>query len=61
MGKCRTYLLASTKKLGSLRKRLATETDTAITAAMTHLWEKETDRSAIAIQKEIDKRDKGDA
>jgi hypothetical protein len=61
MGECRTYMLASTKKLGSLRKRLATETNTVITAALTHLWEKETERSAIAIQKEIDKRDKGDA
>ena len=61
MGECRTYMLASTKKLDSLRKRLATETDTVIMAALTHLWEKETERSAIAIQKEIDKRDKGDA
>jgi len=26
-------------------------------AALTHLWDKETERSAIAIQKEIDKRD----
>jgi hypothetical protein len=60
MGECRTYMLA-TKKLDSLRKRLATETDTVITAALTHLWEKETERSAIAIQKEIDKRDRGDA
>jgi hypothetical protein len=32
-----------------------------IAAALTHLWEKETERSAIAIQKEIDKRDKRDA
>jgi hypothetical protein len=36
---------------------LATEADAAMTAALTHLWEKETERSAIAIQKEIDKRD----
>jgi hypothetical protein len=36
---------------------LATEADAAMTAALTRLWEKETERSAFAIQKEIDKRD----
>ena len=45
------------EKLACLRRRLAVEADAAITAALTHLWEKETERTAIAIQKEIDKRD----
>jgi hypothetical protein len=45
------------EKLVCLRRRLATETDSAMTAALTRLWEKETERSAIAIQKEIDRRD----
>ena len=44
-------------KLARIRRRLATEANAAMTAALTHLWEKETDRTAIAIQKEIDKRD----
>jgi len=61
MGEYRAYMLASTKKIGCLRRRLATEADTAITVALTYLLEKETERSAIAIQKEIDKRDRGDA
>ena len=51
------YQLVTTKKLACLRIRLATEADSAMTAALTRLWEKETERSAIAIQKEIDKRD----
>jgi len=51
------YQLVTTKKLACLRRRLATEADSAMTAALTRLWEKETERSAIAIQKEIDKRD----
>ena len=51
------YQLVTTKKLACLRTRLATEADSAKTAALTRLWEKETERSAIAIQKEIDKRD----
>jgi hypothetical protein len=55
MEECRAYVRASTRKLGLLRARLATEADTAITAALTRLWEKETERSAIAVQKEIDK------
>jgi hypothetical protein len=52
------HILASTKKLGyCLRRRVAIEVDTAITAALTRLWEKETERSAIAIRKETDKRE----
>ena len=61
VGEYRAYMLASTKRLGCFRKRLGKEANTAITTALTHLWEKETERSAIAIQKEIDKRNKGDA
>jgi hypothetical protein len=54
LGKYRAYVLASRKKLGCLRRRLATEADSAVTATLTRLWEKETERCAIAIQKEID-------
>ena len=36
---------------------MAVEADAAMRAALTHLLEKETERSAIAIQKEIDNRD----
>jgi hypothetical protein len=57
MGGFGMYQLVTTKKLACLRIRLATEADSAMTAALTRLWEKETERSAIAIQKEIDKRD----
>jgi hypothetical protein len=39
-----------------IRRRIAIEADAAMMAALTRLWEKETDQSAIAIQKEIDKR-----
>jgi hypothetical protein len=51
------YQLVTIKKLACLRRRLATEADSSMAAALTRLWEKETERSAIAIQKEIDKRD----
>jgi len=51
------YQLVSMKKISCLRRRLAIEADSAITTALTRLLEKETERSAIAIQKEIDKRD----
>jgi hypothetical protein len=50
------YQPVSIKKLARIRRRLKTEADEAVTAALTHLWEKETERTAIAIQKEIDKR-----
>jgi hypothetical protein len=51
------YQPVSMEKLACIRRRLATEADAAMTAALTHLREKETERSAIAIQKELDKRD----
>ena len=51
------YQPVSMEKLARLRRRLAVEADAAITAVLTHLWHKETERSAIAIQKEIDKHD----
>ena len=51
------YQLVSMKKIACLRRRLVIEADSAITTALTRLLEKETERSAIAIQKEIDKRD----
>jgi hypothetical protein len=51
------YQFAAMEKLACLRRRLATEADLAVTATLTHLLEKETERSAIAIQKEMDKRD----
>jgi hypothetical protein len=49
------HALASTKRLTCLRKRVATEVDSAMTAGLTHLLEKETERIAIAIRREIDK------
>ena len=51
------YQLVIMQKLACLRRRLATGAGSAMTAALTRLWEKEADRSAIAIQKDIDKRD----
>jgi hypothetical protein len=51
------YLPVGMEKLACLRRRLAAEADAAITAVLTHLWDKETERSAMAIQKVIDKRD----
>jgi hypothetical protein len=54
------YQFVNMEKLACLRRRLAIEADTAITSTLTHLWEKETERSAIAIQKEIDRRDGSD-
>jgi len=51
------YEFVSTKKLAYLRKRLAIEADSAIKTTLTHLLEKEIERCAIAIQKQIDRRD----
>jgi hypothetical protein len=47
----------SMEKLACLRKRLAIDTDSAMTAALSRLWEIEIEKIAIAIQKEIDRRD----
>jgi hypothetical protein len=44
------------EKIACLRRRLAIEVDVAMTAALTRLLEKETERSAFAIQRELDKR-----
>jgi hypothetical protein len=51
------YQFVTIKKLADLRKRLATEADLVMTAALTRLWERETEKSAIALQKEVDGRD----
>jgi hypothetical protein len=51
------YQAVSMEKLVYLRRRLAVEADSAITALLTHLLEKETERTGIAIQKAIDRRD----
>jgi hypothetical protein len=51
------YQFVSIEKLACLRKRLAIEADSAIKTTLTHLLEKEIERCAIAIQKEIDRRD----
>lgn len=51
------YEFATIKKLAYLRRRLATEADLVMTAALTRLWERETEKSAVALQKEIDDRD----
>ena len=51
------HQFVSMQKLACLRRRLVVEADSAITAALTHLLKKETERSAIAIQKEIGRRD----
>ena len=45
------------EKLACLRTRLAIETDSAMTATLTRLWEIEIEKIAIAVQKEIDWRD----
>jgi hypothetical protein len=47
----------SMEKLACFRKRLAIEADSAIKTTLTHLLEKEIERCAIAIQKEIDRRE----
>ena len=47
----------SMEKLACLRKRLAIDTNSAMTAALSRLWEIEIEKIAIAIQKEIDRRD----
>jgi uncharacterized phage-associated protein len=57
MGSFGMYQLVTMKRLACLRKRMETEADSAMTAALTRLWEKETERSAIAIQKQMDNRD----
>jgi hypothetical protein len=44
------------EKLICLRRRLATRADSAMTAALTRLWEQEAERS-VAIQKKIRKFD----
>lgn len=49
------FMQASIKRLGQLRSRLAREADSTITAALSCLWEKETERSGMAIQKEMDR------
>jgi len=51
------YHSVSIEKLACLRRRLAVEADKGTMSALTRLWEKETERSGMAIQKEIDKRD----
>jgi hypothetical protein len=48
------YPFVSMKRIACLRGRLAIEADAAMTAALTRLWEIETEKIAIAIQKEID-------
>jgi hypothetical protein len=45
------------ERLACLRKRLAIEADSAIKTTLAHLLEKEIEKCAIAIQKEIDRRD----
>jgi len=51
------YECVSMERLACLRKRLAIEADSAIKTTLTHFLEKEIERCAIAIQKEIDRRD----
>jgi hypothetical protein len=51
------YQAVSMEKLACLRRRLAVEADSEMTAVLTHLLEKETERISIAIQKAIDRRD----
>ena len=45
------------EKTTRLRRRLAIEVDAVVTAVLSRLLDKETEKSAIAIQKEMDKRD----
>ena len=49
-------MYVSMPKLACLRKRLAVEADSAMTAVLTSLLEIETERMSIAIQKAIDRR-----
>ena len=51
------YQAVSMEKIACLRRRLAVEANSATTASLTHLLEKETERTGIAIQKAIDRRD----
>jgi signal transduction histidine kinase len=51
------YHRVNIEKLACLRRRLAVEADKGMMSALTRLWEKETERSGMAIQMEIDKRD----
>jgi hypothetical protein len=51
------HRLISMERITRLRRRLAIEVDSAITAVLSRLLDKETEKSAIAIQKEMDKRD----
>ena len=51
------HRLFGMEKIPRLRLRLATEVDSAVTAVLRRLLDKETDKSAIAIQNEMDKRD----
>jgi hypothetical protein len=51
------YQFVTIEKLACIRRRLATEADLVMTAALTRLWERETEKSAVAIQKELDDRD----
>jgi len=44
------------ENVARFRRRLETETDVAMAAALTHLLEKEIDRHAIAIQKQMDRQ-----
>ena len=51
------YECVNMERLACLRKRLAIEADSAIKTTLTHLLEKEIKRCAVAIQKEIDRRE----
>lgn len=51
------YECVNMERLACLRKRLAIEADSAIKTTLTHLFEKEIKRCAVAIQKEIDRRE----
>ena len=50
------YQSVSMEKLNRLRRRLAIELDSVISAELGSLFDKQTERTAMAIQKEIDIR-----
>jgi len=51
---------AGAKRLGRLRSGLVTKANSAITAALNRLWEKEMERNGMQIQMDKSKSDRSD-
>lgn len=52
------FMRAGMKRLGRLRSGLGTKADSAITAALNCLWEKEMERNGMQIQMDKSKSDR---